>query len=122
MDLRKISKPANRSAEDPVHMSTEIILESSANGFVENKDEARTIRQGLILPAVARRETVILDFKAVKYATQSFVHALIAEALQQSGEGALQFLEFRNCSPEVRSVIELVVDYSLSGFAETPGA
>ena len=34
------------------------------------------------------------------------------------GEPALESIEFRNCSPQVRSVIELVIDYSLGGFAE----
>ena len=99
-------------------MSVEIILESGVNGFAENKDEARGIRLSKVLPALSGGETVVLDFGAVRYATQSYVHALIGEALQKFGESALEFFDFRNCSPQVRSVIELVVDYSLGGFAE----
>jgi uncharacterized protein DUF4325 len=99
-------------------MSIEVVLESGADGFAENKDEARGKRLSQVLPALARRENIVLDFAAVRYATQSYVHALIGEAIQQYGEKALEFIEFRNCSPQVKSVIELVVDYSLGGFAE----
>jgi hypothetical protein len=103
-------------------MSIDIILESGADGFAENKDEARSVRLGRVLPALEHGEKVALDFGAVRYATQSFVHALIGEALQKYGEAVLESIEFRNCSPQVKSVIELVVGYSLSGFAEMRGA
>jgi len=103
-------------------MSVEIVVESGVNGFAENKDEARSIRLSRVLPAMTAGEDVILDFRAVRYATQSYVHALIGEALQKLGEHALDHIEFKNCSPQVRSVIELVVDYSLGGFAEKKSA
>ena len=103
-------------------MSVEIVVESGVNGFAENKDEARSIRLSKVLPAITTGEDVILDFRDVRYATQSYVHALIGEALQKFGEGALDHIEFKNCSPQVRSVIELVVDYSLGGFAEKKSA
>jgi hypothetical protein len=103
-------------------MSVNIILEPGANGFAENKDEARNVRLSQVLPALRSGERVVLDFVLVRYATQSFVHALIGEPLQQYGEAVLESLEFRNCSPQVKSVIELVVDYSFGGFAETRGA
>jgi hypothetical protein len=88
------------------------------NGFAEDKDQAKELRTIKLLPALARHEKVVLDFAAVHYATQSFIHALIGESLQKYGDKALEMLEFRHCSPQVRSVIELVVDYSLGGFAE----
>ncbi|HEX9458088.1 MAG TPA: STAS-like domain-containing protein [Thermoanaerobaculia bacterium] len=103
-------------------MSIEIVLQGAADGFAENKVEARDIRLSRILPALARREAVVLDFRAVRYATQSFVHVLVGEALQQYGERVLEMIEFRHCTPQVKSVIELVVDYSLGGFAERRGA
>lgn len=61
----------------------------------------------------------MLDFERVEYATQSYVHALIGEALTRYGEAVLEQLEFRNCSDQMRSLVELVVDYSLGGFAES---
>ena len=100
-------------------MSLEIILESGVNDFAEDKDQAKEIRTTSVLPALDRSEQVVLDFTAVRYATQSFIHALIGETLQKHREAALEMIEFRNCSPAIRSVIELVVDYSLGGFATT---
>jgi hypothetical protein len=103
-------------------MSAEIIVASGTNGFAGDKDAARAVRLSKVLPAVISGHAVVLDFHGVRYATQSYVHALIGEALQKYGERALDYMEFRNCSPQVKSVIELVVDYSLGGFAEKQGA
>jgi hypothetical protein len=96
---------------------TRIVIGAAANRFAENKEEARKLRRTRILPALERRERVTLDFRQVSYATQSFIHALIGEALQRYGEQALEFLEFKNCSAALKSVIRLVVDYSLGGFS-----
>ncbi|HSU12700.1 STAS-like domain-containing protein [Longimicrobium sp.] len=99
-------------------MSTMISIAAGAAGFAEDKDYARMLRADVILPALDHGEEVTLDFGAVAYATQSFVHVLIGEALKKHGERVLELLEFKNCSPQLRSVVEFVVDYSLSGFAE----
>jgi len=85
-------------------------------GFAEDKDQAKSIRIGTLLPALERGENIVLDFRHVKYATQSFIHALLGEALYKYGEQLLDKIEFRNCTPQLQSVIELVVDYSLGGF------
>lgn len=86
-------------------------------GFAEDKDQARKIRLEMILPALEQGQAIVLDFRNVKYATQSFIHALLGDVLQRYGENVLDQVEFKNCSRQLRSVIELVVDYSLSGFA-----
>ena len=88
------------------------------DGFAEDKDEARRLRNEKLLPILERGGKVVLNFEGVNSATQSFVHALVGEALQRYGEDVLERIEFRNCSRAVRSVIELVVDYSLAGFPE----
>ncbi len=93
-----------------------IELKPGIAGFAEDKDQARLTRINTLLPALDRGESIILDFRHVKYATQSFIHALLGEALYKYGEGVLDKVEFRNCTPQLRSVVELVVDYSLSGF------
>jgi hypothetical protein len=103
-------------------MSQRIKLEPGVGGFAEDKDQARTIRISKILPALDRKEKVVLDFAAVRYATQSFVHALIGEALQKYGEQVLERIEFKNCSPQLRGLVELVVDYSLGGFSGAKAA
>jgi len=94
-----------------------IRIKPGANGLAEDKDEARELRLSAVLPALEKGDKVVLDFSEVGFATQSFVHALIGEALQRHKIGVLDLLEFRSCSSTVRSVIELVVDYSLGGFA-----
>jgi hypothetical protein len=88
-------------------------------GFAEDKDEARRIRKEEILPSLEQNRTLVLDFSDVNYATQSYIHALIGEAFQRYGERLLGHVEFKNCSASLRSVIELVVDYSLGGFPKT---
>lgn len=99
-------------------MKTSIVLASGANRFAEDKEDARHIRLKQIMPALERGENVVLDFRKVSYATQSYVHALIGEALQKHGESGLELLEFKNCSVALKSVIELVVDYTLGGFPD----
>jgi len=100
-------------------MSVSIKLKSGVDGFAEDKDYAKQVRTDRLLPALERGEAVLLDFAGVSYATQAFVHALIGEALKKHGEPALDRLEFRNCSPQLRSLVELVVDYSLGGFPDS---
>ncbi len=81
--------------------------------FAEDKDAARQIRTNHILPAVRDSRGVVLDFKGVSVATQSFVHALVSEALRVKGREALDLIEFKNCSRTVKSVVLTVVDYSI---------
>jgi hypothetical protein len=118
----KSAEPNSFNEKDQVHMITRIVLDSGVNGFAENKETARAIRLGQLLPALDNGDDVVIDFAAVRYATQSFVHALIGEGLQKYGEEFLERVEFKNCSPQLQSVIELVVDYSLSGFPTVQSA
>lgn len=97
-------------------MNMKIQLTAGIGGFAEDKDYARELRREKILPSLDRGQRVSLDFRLVKYATQSFVHALIGEALKKHGEEVLDRLDFQHCTPQIQSVIELVVDYSLGGF------
>lgn len=100
--------------------SVHIAVSAGANGFAEDKDEARELRKNEIMPALLANKRVVLDFCGVTSSTQSFVHALIREPLQKIGEGVLERLEFRSCAPQIKSLVELVVDYSLSGFGAAP--
>ena len=96
-----------------------INIQPGVGKFAEDKDEARKLRVEVILPTLKLGDSVILDFMNVEYATQSFIHALIGEALKQYGEDVLDRIEFRNCSIQLRGVIDLVTDYSLGGFPTT---
>ncbi len=97
--------------------NVEVRVNAGANGFAEDKDSAKELRKEVIMPSLLANKTVILNFCGVTSSTQSFIHALIAEPLQKMGEGVLRRLEFRSCAPQVKNLVELVVDYSLGGFS-----
>jgi hypothetical protein len=97
-------------------MTTRIKIALAGSTIAEDKDYARSLRIDRILPALEANDQVEIDFKAAPYATQSFVHALLGEALKRYGEPVLDRVEFKNCSKQLRDIIELVVDYSLGGF------
>ncbi len=96
--------------------SLTITLDSGIDGFIDDKDTAKEIRVSKIMPALKRGNTVIIDFQHVRASTQSFVHALVGEVLSRFKEPVLKQIEFKNCSPQLRGLIEIVVDYSLGGF------
>lgn len=94
----------------------EVHIEAGSKGFAEDKDAAKQLRRQVIMPALAADKEVILDFSAVTSSTQSFVHALVGEPLQKIGETVLEKIEFRSCAPQIKSLVQLVVDYTLGGF------
>jgi anti-anti-sigma regulatory factor len=83
-----------------------------AGSFAENKDKARLLRQEILQPALESGQAVVVDFEGVEFATQSFVHALIAQPIRLLGADVLEErLAFRNCSEAVVGIIEIVVSY-----------
>jgi uncharacterized protein DUF4325 len=89
-----------------------ISISSEAGTFAENKDVARDLRQKQILPILKKKdERIILDFSNVTGATQSFIHALISEAIRTYGDEVFDRIQFKNCSPTVQEVINIVADY-----------
>ncbi len=89
----------------------QIRLLAHAGSFAENKDAARALRLGEILPALESGDTVVLDFAGVEAATQSFIHALISDLLRKHGSAVLDRIEFKSCNEAVRKIIGIVVDY-----------
>lgn len=83
--------------------------------FAENKDVAREIRLEQIQPSLAKNETVCLDFEGITAATQSFVHALISDLVRKFSDDVYDQLEFKNCSPSVEQIINIVADYMEDG-------
>lgn len=80
--------------------------------FAENKDVAREYRIRQILPALEDPgETVVLNFANVTGATQSFMHALISDVIRKHGDNVFERLLFKNCSPAVQQVVNIVADY-----------
>ncbi len=81
--------------------------------FAENKDIARDIRIKQIIPFLGNREQVAVDFSGISSATQSFIHALISDLIRKYDTDLFDLLLFKNCSPNVKGIINIVVDYML---------
>ena len=81
--------------------------------FAENKDIARDIRIKQIIPFLGNREQVAVDFSGISSAMQSFIHALISDLIRKYDTDLFDLLLFKNCSPNVKGIINIVVDYML---------
>lgn len=86
--------------------------------FAENKDIARDIRINELLPALKNRKEIAIDFKGVDAATQSFIHALISDAIRKFGTDALERITFKGCNKNVQQMINIVADYMQEGLGE----
>ena len=100
---------------------TTIDVFTAAGDFAENKDVARKLRTEQLMPALERGEKVVIDFEKVSLSTQSFVHALISDALRKHGADILERISFKRCNAPVRTLIATVCDYMQdSGHIEEP--
>ena len=88
-----------------------ISIKDLAGTFAENKDVARELRLTKIIPGLKKKQTIIIDFSDVTGTTQSFMHALISDTLRIFGEEVFELLKFKNCSPLVKEVVNIVFDY-----------
>ena len=91
--------------------TTTVIIKTKAGTFAENKDIARDLRLKYIMPALKKNNIVIIDFSEVTGATQSFVHALISDAIREFGEEVFDRLKFKNCNPIIKEVVSIVAEY-----------
>lgn len=90
-------------------------IRAHAGAFAENKDTARTLRLNEIIPALERKEEVVLDFAGVDATTQSFIHALISDLMRKYGSEVLDRIEFKSCNDTIKKIITIVVDYMQDG-------
>lgn len=80
----------------------------------EDTAAAAAFAQSVLAPRLVRREPVVLDFGTIRVTTQSFLHALLHEAVRLAW--ALRVpVHVANASPAVRAQLELVEGYSLGG-------
>lgn len=89
-----------------------IKIRERLGSFAENKDEAAKIRNEHVIPLLDAGKKITFDFDGVTSITQSCVHALISEPIRKSSGDALGQMRFKNCSPSVRGIIEIVAEYS----------
>lgn len=92
-----------------------INIRALAGAFAENKDIARDLRLQELLPALERKEDIILDFSRVDAVTQSFIHALISDLIRKHGPEVLDHIEFKSCNETIRKIVTMVVDYMQEG-------
>lgn len=95
--------------EQQPHFVINILQEVGA--FAENKDVAAQLRDQKIIPVLKQHKIVCLDFSGVTSATQSFIHALISEAMRVYTANVLDQIEFKGCNDKVRKIIVIVTDY-----------
>lgn len=80
--------------------------------FIEDVEAAALVRDTKLLPAMEQGGLVVLDFAGVRFATQSFVHALLSMPLRV--RGSLCRLSFLNCTRSTEQAIRLVAAYTAS--------
>ena len=82
-----------------------------AGEFGENKDVAKKIRQEILVPALAENKAVTFDFEDVTGVTQSFMHALISDAIRQYPDVVFDNVFFKDANEEIRQIVEIVYSY-----------
>lgn len=88
-----------------------IKLFKKTGSFAENKDLARTLRLEKIIPALDDNQEVVLDFKGIDSATQSFIHALISDLIRKYGSEILDKIVFKSCNETIKKIISIVIEY-----------
>lgn len=89
--------------------------------FAGDKDEARSLRETQLAPAMRSGDAVALDFEGVELATQCFLHALVSDLVRSEDYDALALITFTNCNESIRELVEIVVEYSQENVvADTP--
>jgi hypothetical protein len=92
----------------------EELLIVSVKVFEEDVEEAARIREEEILPSMKEGTMVVLDFAGVKFATQSFVHALMYRVIRD-GQQIGSTLSIANCSRSTREAVMSVAAYAKVG-------
>ena len=86
-----------------------IHLQPVVGSFAENKEKAKELRVNKIMPTLARRKKVTLDFKGVDGATQSFI--LISDPIGKYGDEAYDKLYYKNINEDVKEIVSTVYRY-----------
>ena len=86
-------------------------MEDLVGKFAENKDVAKEIREKTLLPALDEGKAVTFDFGGVDGATQSFIHALMSDALRKYPENVYDDVFFKGANEEIQEIISIVYRY-----------
>lgn len=118
--LHVCRKLAEQARKDPTELSLDFLDDIPAlaglvvvrvGEFEENVEEAARVRDSIIEPSLAEGKIVVLDFSGIRFATQSFVHALMYKILRDSLHIA-SGLSIANCTRSTREAILAVAGYA----------
>lgn len=79
--------------------------------FEEDVEAAARVRDNKVLPSINAGKMVVLDFAKVRFATQSFVHALMYKVIRD-GQKIGSTLSIANCSNSTREAVMAVAAYA----------
>ena len=79
--------------------------------FEENVEIAALVRDNTVLPSINSGKMVVLDFYKVKFATQSFVHALMYKVIRD-GQQIGATLSIARCTNSTREAVIAVAAYA----------
>lgn len=92
-----------------------VSMYEKTGAFCENKDVAKEIREKILLPTLQNGGAVTFDFGGVTGATQSFIHALVSEAIRQYPGLVFDRVFYKNACDDVREIISIVYTYMQQG-------
>jgi len=104
-----------------VKAKTILIRPVPGTGLAESKDDARKLRETEIFPSLERGQSLILDFGNVEFATQSFIHALISDAIRRYKDEIFDRITFANCTDEVQQIVLTVFEYTIDASEASEG-
>ena len=79
--------------------------------FDENVEAAALVRDEIVLPSINSGKMVVLDFFKVKFATQSFIHALMYKVIRD-GQQIGATLSIARCTNSTREAVIAVAAYA----------
>lgn len=109
LDNRK-SQPVQWTPPPPDARQVEIT--PAAAGLVEDKSQARRIRDELLLPEVTAGRPVCIKLSEVRLITHSFVHTLFYAAFRQLGNRSRELIYVQAREPRVKDMIRIVARYA----------
>jgi hypothetical protein len=72
--------------------------------FEENVNEAARVRDDVIIPALRNGKIVVVDFGGIRFATQSFVHALMYRVLRDVPQARHQLIVLAASNPSMEAI------------------
>jgi hypothetical protein len=97
----------------PPPSGSEIVtITPTAVGLIEDKAQARRLRDTIILPAVKAGSAIGIDLRPGQLITHSFTHALLFAAIREAGPNAKRLLFVHASTSQVRDTVRLVAWYA----------